>query len=638
MQSRNLLGRSTVTDKRRLGSPGSCCGDRLRCFSGRAKLLGVALAALCWLLRGPAVSAQVPQITEEVTVVAGAAPVAFPQLGRAVTVLTAEQIRDLPVTSVAELFSYVVGFEAQARSPFGIQADFSIRGSNFQQLLILIDGVRVNDPQTGHHNADLPVALTEIERIEILSGTGSSLHGADAVAGAVNIITRSAKSESQPGDGGELRLTAGGHGLVGLQFGGTPPLGGRRLNVHAWFNRAGDFLPNRAFRQWGLSLGGGLGERADWRLAYTDKDFGAQGFYGPAPSAERTKTALWTFHQGLVEGPSLHLQQRVGFRIHWDDFTWNRERPELFQAHHRTHTLSYDLLNSWRWSDRTTLSAGVSLGGDWIASTTLGRHGLGRGGGFFELRHDPTAHTSLVAGLRYDRYAGREGAWSPTLTGAWWIHPRLKWRASLGKAFRVPSFTELYYRDPNHEADPTLQPERAWEGETGLDWLAAERLTIHLSYFLRRERDVIDWVRDHPAQKWKTANIRRLRTEGVEVLVRFTPRTGWILQSGYSRLDRETDTFAGLSKYVLNYARHNWSTSLVQRWSGPWVLAHRVTWKQRQDGQSYWLLDHRLARRMGRLEVFLQVHNLLDSRYEEIPGVVMPGRWFQAGVSTPFSW
>ncbi|GAB4249887.1 MAG: TonB-dependent receptor [Acidobacteriota bacterium] len=577
-------------------------------------------------------------LEEEVTVIAGAAPVAFAEQGRSVTVLTAEEIRRLPVNSVAELLTYVVGFEAQSRGPFGVQADFSIRGSNFQQLLILVDGIRVNDPQTGHHNADLPVALEEIERIEVLSGTGSNLHGADAVAGAVNIVTRARAAGPAAAEPPRIRLTGGEHGLVGAEVGDRRRLGGTDLSLHGWFQRAGDFLPEREFRQWGVSLGGNLGDQGYLRFALVDKDFGARGFYGPAPSWEHTRTMLLTLHRDEGRDSSFPGQHRLGLRVHWDDFTWDRERPALFQAHHRTHSFSYDAGKSWRWGEGTTLSAGVSLGGDWIRSSSLGDHGLGRGGAYVEFRRQPSTAVALGAGLRFDDYAGRKGAWSPSLTAAWWVHPRLKWRASFGRAFRVPSFTELYYRDPNHEASPNLQPERAWEAETGIDWLAAERLTLHAGVFFRRERDVIDWIRDDPSEKWRTANLRRLRTRGAEFLVRLVPRSGWVLQSGYSALDRDADEFTGLSKYVLNHARHNWSTSLVQRLGGLWSAAHRITWKRRNDGQSYWVLNHRLARRLGPSEVFLQVDNLLDQRYEEIPGVLMPGRWFQIGVSAPLDW
>ena len=82
------------------------------------------------------------------------------------------------------------GVWVRQRGPFGSQTDISVRGASFGQTLVLVDGVRINDPQTGHHSGDLPVALEDIARIELLAGAGSSLHGADAVGGVINIITR----------------------------------------------------------------------------------------------------------------------------------------------------------------------------------------------------------------------------------------------------------------------------------------------------------------------------------------------------------------------------------------------------------------------------------------------------------------
>ena len=99
--------------------------------------------------------------------------------------------------------------DVRARGVRGVQTDFALRGATFGQMLMLVDGVRLNDAQSGHHNGDIPVPLELVERIEVLYGPGSSLFGADAVGGTVNIVTRRESSESATVEGGSFGLVAG---------------------------------------------------------------------------------------------------------------------------------------------------------------------------------------------------------------------------------------------------------------------------------------------------------------------------------------------------------------------------------------------------------------------------------------------
>ena len=108
---------------------------------------------------------------------------------RIVTTLTRNDIANLPVRSINELLDYVPGIDVRSRGTNGVQADITMRGGTFDQVIILLNGINITDPQTGHQNLDLPVDISVIDRIEVLQGTALNVFGLSAFSGAINIIT-----------------------------------------------------------------------------------------------------------------------------------------------------------------------------------------------------------------------------------------------------------------------------------------------------------------------------------------------------------------------------------------------------------------------------------------------------------------
>src|SRR5690606_33694529 len=184
----------------------------MRC---RTAALVALLALVCTLSAGPA-RAQPPAIDEQIVVTGSVAPATLGAVGRSVTVITADDLRGLPIRSVTDALRLVPGLWVRERGPFGSQTDFSLRGAGFGQALVLVDGVRLNDVQSGHHNGDLPLTLDDVERIEVLGGAGASLYGADAVGGIIHIVTRQGAAVAP-----SARVAAGQHGLVQVE-GRTP--------------------------------------------------------------------------------------------------------------------------------------------------------------------------------------------------------------------------------------------------------------------------------------------------------------------------------------------------------------------------------------------------------------------------------
>jgi iron complex outermembrane receptor protein len=582
-------------------------------------------AALLFVLLVASVDAQSPRLHESVVVSAAAEPVPFETVGRAVWVVTRADIERLPIQSFEDLLRLASSVDVRARGP-RVQGDLSIRGGGFGQTLVLVDGMRLNDSQSGHHNSDIPLTLDDIERVEVLLGAGSSLFGADALGGTVNVITRATDRRV------DSTLFGGEHGLAGGRV--RAGLGNSRirqsLSVEAV--RSSGFEYDRDFDTIAASSRTAFGTQTSLLVGHVRKDFGANGFYGPAPSRETTdQTIVGLTHAFRLSSWRSSIQAM--YRTHGDHFLYDLRRPGVSENFHRTHATTATLRANRALGARTRASVGVEGGADRIGSNNLGDHAFARGSAFIEIQQRISERLIVYPGLRYDAYSRFGDAWSPSVAARFIVRPSFSVRASAGHAFRMPTFTELYYRDPNHDARSTLTPERGWSVEAGADWIVAPRLMARGTVFARHDRDVIDWIRASTSERWETTNIRRVAGAGVEIGVRQLIGTRGSLDFQYTHLDTRATALDGLlSKYVLEFAPHNLVATASLRVPLGIDVGPRVAWTRRNDGRSYAVVDVRAGRPIGRFTLFVDAANLFDERYQEIVGVAMPNRWVSAGV------
>jgi outer membrane cobalamin receptor len=582
--------------------------------ASRARSPGVS----CWawvallVISARPLAAQTPW-REAVTVTASAEPMTFDTQSRVVYVVTKEQIARLPVTSVADALALLAPVDVRTRGTDGVQADFSIRGASFGQSLVLVDGVRLNDAQSGHHNSDIPLVLEDIERIEVLAGAGSSLHGADALGGTINIVTRRAARRASARIGG---ASFGTGDAAATYDTGTH-------GVSAGFSRSDGFMTARDYSNVTASGRTTLGGHRV-TAGVLDREFGANGFYGASPSREWTSQALVAVERSRIALGAWTASWRGSARAHRDRFLWDERRPGQFENRHRSYAAIATAQGERPFSGTTRLAVGGEFGADWVRSSNLGDHDYQRGAAFAELRHQ-RGTLFVTPGVRVDSYSRFGTSVSPSLAAGRWFGD-VKLRGAAGRAFRVPTFTELYYRDPNHLASDDLSPESAWTFEGGVDWLPAPAWLVGATTFVRVERDVIDWVRARPTDRWQTANIREVTTNGLELSARRMLGSNGLLDLQYAWLDSDAPSLQLLSKYVLDIARHRVTASGSAALPGQFTVGGRLGLTQRVDGRDYTLLDARVSRRWGPVALTADLRNLLDEEYEEIVGVAMPGR------------
>ncbi len=570
----------------------------------------MSTAVLACLVPAPGLHAQ-QRVQETVVVTGTAVPLPFDTLSRSVRVVSREELAHLPLASPADALRVAAGVDVRARGTHGVQADFSVRGAGFGQVLVLVDGVRLNNAQTGHHNGDWPVTLDQVERVEVLLGPGASLYGADAVGGTINIVTRRASGTRS------ASAAAGAHGFV--RGGVSAGVGGGRVRHHLSVDagRSSGFEFARDFRTVTAGARTTVGARTGIDVGFADKAFGANGFYGPSPSREWTRQVTASVAHTVVDRGGRGLTAHAAYRTHGDRFLWDVRRPGQFENRHRTHAASLAVRGHAQVTPRWRVAGGVEQAGDWIDSSNLGDHGVARTGAFAEAQVVAGPRATAAAGLRVDRYTTFGTAWSPSVSAGLWVASAVRVRGSVGHAFRVPTFTERFYRDPAHAASPQLGPERAWAGEVALDWVPHGQWLVTASAFDRRERDAIDWVKARPGDLWVTRNAFG---ECARVSV------------DYAFTDVSPGALALLSKYTLDYARHGLSVSASAPLGERWAVGGRLDARQRTGRDAYALVDLRVSRRFGAVTAHLDATNLLDVRYQEVRGVNMPGRWVSAGV------
>lgn len=582
-------------------------------------------------------------LEEEIVVTASRIPTNFADVARTVVILDQEQIKRLPAGSIAELLSYALGVHIQQRGTQGVQADVSIRGSTFEQVLILIDGQKVSDPQTGHHNLNLPINLVDVYKIEILKGSGSSLYGANAFGGVINIITKPASLKNNQIN---LQASAGEYGLyegaINLRL--PNKLGNHQFSL-AQKNAAGyrpntEFSISRASYAWDHRL---VGHQITFFGGWLDKAFGANGFYHPDfPNQwEQIRTAY--INTGLsFKDSSFSYSGHFSWRYNQDQFQLDRTRPDFYFNKHYSHVLIINLHTQWI-NPFGISSLGAEWKGDRITSNNLGDHNRPSISLFLEHQviHRPWHLILGWSGYHYLKWGWR--MW-PGLDLSYKILENFNAYFSIGHAFRIPTYTELYYRDAANRGNSSLKPESAWNYEMGLR-IDVRDIHGQMAVFRRAASELIDWFWIPSENIWQAGNITKINTTGIELNLQYrnlflTKQAGLEhIHFGYTYLKSGKDARELVSKYVINHLRHQlslgWGQSLFIK--GLFYNLH-LRYEDHLQFTPRWLIDGRLHWQSGTWDVFIDGTNLLNKTYHDHFSLPLPRRWIKFGFQYRFEW
>lgn len=572
----------------------------------------------------------------EVVVTASKTPINFSHLARTVSVIDSSTIQSLPANNIQAILQYAGSVDLRTRGVEGVQSDATIRGGSFEQTLILINGVKISDPQTGHHNLNIPLSLQNVERIEILKGQGSRIFGPNAFGGAINIITKK---------GNEPLLSVseiiGENNLSEFSVNTSYPLGvfGNSFSYSKkksdGYRHNTDFdITNFSFNQ-SISFGS---QFTNLFFGSVDKKFGANSFYSDRfpDQWEHTTTKIFTASSD-IEFANLIVSPKFYWRRNDDDYRLDNTRPDWYRNIHKTYSYGAEIQSTLKTSIGT-ISLSAEIANEEIKSTNLGSHERRKGGISGEFNFNPFEKLFVSTGFFAYDYAEIGWKFWPGIDAAYQLNDKIKIIASAGKAFRLPSFTELYYVSPANIGNPNLKHEEIINYELGFSFLY-ESYEASANLFYKDGKNIIDWARQSPQDPWKVENVTDLKTIGTELgftiypqkILNTLPVTKIGLHYTYLSSDRKTGSYQ--SRYVLDHLRHqllvNISHYFIEGISQNWVLR----FEERENFTSYFVVDKQISTRIKSFDLFLRVNNLFNRSYSDFIGVLMPGRWFSVGAT-----
>jgi outer membrane cobalamin receptor len=603
------------------------------------------------LTLGPARAQQAPPqvtpapITQSITVTTALEPLPLAESNRSVNLISR---RDQPLVSnsVVDYLRQDSSLNLQSRAPNGVQSDLSLRGTTFEQSLILLNGLRINDPETGHLNLDIPIPLDAVTRIDILHGSGSTFYGSDAIGGAVNLLTQ------PPPPGLTVIGSAGGGSYNSLEqhLRASYTTGPIAEQLTGSRDTSDGFIPDRnyssnalASETWLTWKPGASNYTTDILLATSDRPYGANQFYGPYPSWERTKGWFASIQQQIGQQTAASF----GFRRHTDLFVLFVDQPSIYENNHITTSYEGALRRVQTLSPNTTLSYGGEADGDTIHSNSLGQHSRNQGAAYANLNLAALGRFSLSLGARDEiltgAVTGADNVFSPSIAAAYTLTRTTRLRASAGHGFRLPTYVDLYYADPTTIGNPNLKPESSWSYEAGIEWTpTSSRLTLNAAAFRLQQKDTIDYAKTILAtdaltfaEPWQAINIQNLNITGAEATLRLRLTTNQQLQFSYTAAHAASPPPNILSEYAYNYAAQN----ALFRWTGNFrqLAAYtQINVVQKTQHTAYPLWDISLTRNTGHIRPYVRALNLSNTGYQEIPQVPLQGRTIMAGAE--FNW
>lgn len=618
---------------------------------------------------------------EEIKVSARRTPALYSEIGRVVTVITKKEIEALPVQSIDQLLEYVAHVDVRQRGPLGVQSDVSVRGGSFDQVMIMLNGINITDPQTGHHNLNLPVDFESIDRVEILEGPGARVFGPNAFSGAINFITGAA-------EGSQITANAmtGEHGLYNVGASGTMAHGKSKSFVAINKSATDGYTNNTDFEIYNLFYQGQLDtqtEQLELQLGYTDKGFGANSFYSARyPNQyEQTKTTFASL--SFASKTKNPLKSSVYWRRHHDRFELFRDKQGAasWYANHNYHLTDVigANINAVINSPFGKTAIGADLRSESIWSNVLGfdmndtLKAPGEKDGFFTKKHNRTntsffieqsytlkqlsVSAGLMANLNSDIGWGFEIF--PGFDISYWLNNSLKVYGSINQSLRMPTYTDLFYSSATIKGNPNLKPEEATTYEAGIKYKNNGGLSANVSSFYRQGKNMIDWGKPSNAPdgtQWTTSNVNDINTLGIETVVQANlleliegQKFLQHVNLTYSWLNQDKELPTGYdSRYVFDYLKHKFSGSLQHgifsalgaTWTAQYqdrvggFMAYDATTntETKENYQTFWVMDLKLSWQKPTYTVYAEASNLLDKKYTDIGQLYQPGRWIKVGV------
>lgn len=526
--------------------------------------------------------------------------------------------------SLDELLQNMNGIDVRRRGIEGMQSDLYIRGGNFEQVLILIDGVKMDDLQTGHHNMNAIIPVENIERIELIKGAASRIYGQNAMNGAINIITKKPNYEQT-----QINVRAGSFATYVVGVGNTTLFKDGNIQFSINKIQSDGYRYNTDFKNWNGFIKTNFKEY-ELLATYAERNFGANGFYAsPLFKDQYEETA--TLMLALKRTFSLRKIKTIS-QVYWrnntDMFLLKRFEPNFYKNEHSNNKYGLSLDGNYN-SNWGITGIGIDMNIGKLESTNLGNHERFTSVFYLEQRFRLfDKKLDITPGISLNYYNDFGTFLYPGIDVGLKINQHWKTYANVGYTSRIPTFTNLYYKSSTEQGNPFLKPEKAITNEFGF-YFTQSNILLQANAFFRHATDLIDWTKDTAADKWQARNFNKVYTNGVEFNGKYRYKLNEMpqfLKLAYTFMDEQIlDQQVAFSRYSLNSFKHQviigWNTQFLKN------IQHGINYRfvERTQGVIYQLVDANINYNYKNFNLGLQVNNLFDIDYTETNLVQMPG-------------
>jgi len=568
------------------------------------------------LFIGTSIKAQQDTIKlKEVSITSNRITLPFSKNSRTITLITANDISKSAATNVADLLQNVIGVDVRRRGVDGMQSDLYIRGGNFNQTLVLIDGVKMDDAQTGHHTMNAILSLESIDRIEIIKGPAARIYGQNAFTGAINIVTKNVIDNSL-----NVNLNYGSYNNKKVATTLNQKFKEGSVLTSLSYQKSDGYRFNTDFENISAFLKSNF---QNYKLitSFTQRKFGANGFYASPDfkdQYEETQTSLVALST-TYKSENITVKPRLYWRRNQDMYLFLRHNPSYYRNLHISNKLGVETNMVFN-SKFGKTGVGVDISRVFLVSNNLGNHNRTVITGFFEHRFELlNDKLDVTPGIAVSYYSDFNTKGFPGLDLGYRISDLFKIYGNIGYTYRVPTFTDLFYVGPTTLGNSNLEPESALSEELGFKY-TAKNLQLNLALFNRKSDNLIDWTKDNEENKWQTRNFSEVVTQGIETAIIYAFTIGQYQQNlnlGYSFIEDDIiNNNIQYTRYSLNSIKHQFTSKFDFKINRNFSQNIVYRYIERTNGESYNVVDANIQTTLNKgMEFSLTANNIFNTEY-----------------------
>lgn len=559
---------------------------------------------------------------DEVIVSSPRIALAFDEQSRTVTVISAQDIEQSGSATLVDVLRQVAGIDIRSRGTQDVQSDIYVRGGGFDQTLLLIDGIKVDDPQTGHHTLNAIIPLDMIERVEILKGAAGRVYGQNAFTGAINIVTKKSTKEGMKAviSGGSYGYQKAALLVSDVRDSSNHTLYLESISSDGYRYNTDYYNQNYLWKSnWETS-----GHPIELIASFNNRHFGANGFYAKPENTDQyevTQSSLLAISTSFQPNSNLLIQPKVYWKRGQDEYIFIRNNPSIYRNLHITNKLGAEVNGTWEHKMGTT-GVGFELASVSIQSNNLGEHARTLVHGYLEHRF-ASNRWDITPGFSVSHYSDQDTFFYPGIDVGFQITGNSRLYFNSGYTYRIPTYTDLYYSDSSTLGNEFLRPEKALSTELGFR-LRQNNWKLSLALFQRDAKNYIDYVKSAGDERWQATNIDQILSQGgeLDVVVNINRHK---FAMGYAYLKDDVERISSvLSRYAINSRKHHVSSRWTLRWNSFITSSVSYRYAEQDSGYNYNVVDANMSYAKGRVKLSLSAHNILNAAYTEQNLVPMP--------------